>query len=152
MRKKGLAIFAVPALFLLVFSVYVAANVGKIKETTQWGATMIVKELSEKPEAYFVLENPDSYVLEAISNLGKPVYLNFFNKTQIDEMIEANGTSNIEYNGRYYGVGLLFSDPGPAMSGEFVFVLGLAWMLWGLAGFIVFVYYRRGRQRGAIGD
>lgn len=152
MRKKVLAIFAVAALVLLVFSVYVAANVGKIKETTQWGATMIVKELSEKPEAYFVLENPDSYVLEAISNLEKPVYLNFFNKTQIDEMIEAKGTSNIEYNGCYYSVGLLFSDPGPAMSEEFVFVLALAWMIWGLAGFIAIVYYRRSRQRGAIGD
>jgi hypothetical protein len=146
MRKKVLAIFGVVALVLLVFSVYVAVNVGKIKETTQWGATLVVEELSGKPEVYFVLENPDSYVLEAISNLEKPVYLNFFNKTQIDEMIEANGTSNIEYDGHYYSIGLLYSDPGPAMSGEFVSVLVLAWMLWG-AGFIAFIAIRKGRQR-----
>ena len=147
MRSKVLAIFAVVAVALLALSVYVAVNIGKIEETTEWGATLIVKELSEKPEVCFVLENPDFYVLEAISNLEKPVYLNFFNKTQIDEMIEANGTDNIEYAGHYYSVGLLFVDPGPAMSGEVVFVLVLAWMLWGLAGFIAFIAYRKGRQR-----
>jgi hypothetical protein len=147
MRKRVLIVFPIVAVALLISSVYVAVNVGKIRETTEWGATIIVEELSEKPEVYFVLENPDSYVLEAISNLKQPVYLNFFNKTQIDEMIEANGTNNIEYNNHYYSVGLLFADPGPAMGGEFVFVSVLAWMLWGLAGFIVLIAYRKGSQR-----
>ncbi len=147
MRKK-VSILAIIALILLVFSFYVAQNFGKTMETSDWGATLYVKELVEKPTTFFVLENPDSYILEAISNLEEPVYLHYFNNTQIDEMITAKGTNNIEYNNHYYHVGLFYSDPYyPIISKEYVIVLVMAWFFWGLTVFVTVAYFRVNKRK-----
>jgi len=77
--------------------------------------TIYVSKLSETPSRYFVLENPDVYVLRAMSsqdyvNIGSP------EDTQIDDLIRAKETSYLEYNGTYYVVGCLFEDkPPPAV-------------------------------------
>ncbi len=64
-------------------------------------------KLSEKPTHYFVLENPDAYLLEAMSSqnfvtIGSP------EDTQIDDLLTALATSYFEYNGDYYGAGFGF--------------------------------------------
>ena len=64
-------------------------------------------KLSEKPAHYFVLENPDVYVLEAMSSqnfvtIGSP------EDTLLDDLLTAKGTSYLEYNGNYYGAGYGF--------------------------------------------
>jgi len=48
-------------------------------------------KLNDKPSNYFVLDNPDRYVLEAISNQHSNVFdsLDF---TQIDELTDDYGT------------------------------------------------------------
>jgi len=66
-----------------------------------------VSKLGETPSRYFVLENPDVYVLKAMSsqdyvNIGSP------EDTQIDDLIRAKETSYLEYNGTYYAAGFLF--------------------------------------------
>ncbi len=148
MKNKVLVILAFVAVILLLFSFYVIVNVGKTAETTNWGATLYVKELVEKPTTFFVLENPDSYILEAISNLEEPVYLHYFNNTQIDEMITANGTNNIEYNDHYYNVALLYSDPYyPIISKEYVIVLVMAWVFWAFAVFVTVAYFRVNKRK-----
>ncbi len=64
-------------------------------------------KLSEKPTHYFVLENPDVYLLEAMSSqnfvtIGSP------EDTQIDDLLTALATSYFEYNDDYYGAGFGF--------------------------------------------
>jgi hypothetical protein len=44
------------------------------------------------------------------------VYIGSPQDTQLDELISAHETSNLEYNGTYYSVGCLFEDkPAPAI-------------------------------------
>lgn len=68
--------------------------------------------LSEKPNGYFVLEDPDAYVLEAMLsqnyvNIGSP------EDTQIDDLIRAKETSYFECNGTYYAAGFEFETKYP---------------------------------------
>lgn len=68
--------------------------------------------LSEKPNCYFVLENPDAQLRKAMAsqdyvNIGSP------EETQLDELLTALGTSYFEYNGTYYGAGCGFETKYP---------------------------------------
>jgi hypothetical protein len=69
--------------------------------------TIYASKLNEKPTHYFVLENPDVYVLEAMSSQN-PVTIGSPEDTQIDDLLTAKGTSYLEYNGNYYGAGFMF--------------------------------------------
>lgn len=72
-------------------------------------------KLSEKPSNYFILDNPDSYVLEAMSSQNY-VHIESPQDTQLNELILAHETSNLDYNGTYYSVGYLFdTNPAPAI-------------------------------------
>lgn len=71
-----------------------------------------VSQLSEKPNCYFVLENPDAHVLKAMASqdyvsIGSP------EETQIDDLIRAKETSYLEYNGTYYAAGFGFETKYP---------------------------------------
>ncbi len=70
-------------------------------------------KLDEKPQKYFILADPDSYVLEAILNPGKYVPINSPEDTQIDDMEMIYGTNNVEFNSNYYEVGLIVGDAFP---------------------------------------
>ena len=69
-------------------------------------------KLGDKPSNYFVLDNPDKYVLEAMSNQHSSTF-NSLDYTQIDELTENYGTHNIEYNGTKYAIGILYGDKFP---------------------------------------
>lgn len=74
-----------------------------------------VHKLSVEPLHYFVLENPDAYVLKAIStqnyvNVGSP------NNTQLYDLIQAHPGESIEYNGTYYSAGCLFKTDSPTLT------------------------------------
>ena len=135
--------FAVIVVILFALSAYVAINFWQGVQSDAWGATIIVREISEEPQSYFLLENPDPYVLEAILNPEKPVYINFFNKTQIDELVESYDTSNIEYDGQYYSIDLAYVDSIPDTLG--VSVLIVVWFLFGLSALIVVVSHSRAK-------
>ena len=95
----------------------VFSTVGMIEMQSIYRPSYVIyaSKLSEKPSYYFVLENPDGYVLEAMSNQNY-VYIGSPQDTQLDELISAHETSNLEYNGTYYSVGCLFEDkPAPAI-------------------------------------
>jgi hypothetical protein len=50
--------------------------------TSQFSGTAIVAiRLEQKPETYFVIEQPDSYFLGAIADEGEPVFLGLFGDT-----------------------------------------------------------------------
>src|SRR4030067_1128000 len=99
----------------------------------RYGYALEAYRLTDKPDKYFLLENPDSYVLESISNPQTLVFVNPDN-TQIDGMIQTYGTNNIEYNGNYYEIQTLYADPPP--SPALVPPLMLAWAVWGIAAIV----------------
>jgi len=70
-------------------------------------------KLDEKPLKYFVLDNPDSYVLEAMLNPRRYVSINSPEDTQIDDMEANYGTNNVEFNNSYYEVDFTVGDKFP---------------------------------------
>ena len=82
---------------------------------TRYGETYGVDatKLNEKPETYFPLDNPDSYVLEAISNPNKAVIIGKEIFSGIYEMQQTYGTKNIEFSNNYYKIQLIVGDNFP---------------------------------------
>jgi hypothetical protein len=94
------------ALFISIFGIIVMQSV------YHSSYTIYASRLIEKPSRYFVLENPDVYVLKAMSSqdfvsIGSP------EDTQIDDLINSKETSYFEYNGTYYGAGFNFETKYP---------------------------------------
>lgn len=69
-------------------------------------------KLEDKPSNYFVLNNPDRYLLDAILNEHSS-FFNSLDYTQIDELTNNHGTYNIEYNDDYYAIVMLYGDYFP---------------------------------------
>jgi hypothetical protein len=69
-------------------------------------------KLEDKPSGYSVLNNPDKYFLEAITNQHSS-FFDSLDKTQIDEVTGNYGVNVIEYNGAYYETAIMFGDNFP---------------------------------------
>ena len=82
-------------------------------------------KLSQKPDNYFVLSNPDEYVLTVLNGEETHVYVHW-NDTQIDELTKEYCTNNVEYNGSYYTIGINFVDAFPPSTFPYI-----------LAGFVI---------------
>jgi len=85
-----------------------------------FGATkhvMMAEKLSDKPEEFFVVTNPDPVLLKAISTLERVCFYSF-DETRFDELIGGEyGGANIEYQGNYYFVGIPIVEPDIFMFG-----------------------------------
>ena len=68
------------------------------------GSAISVIRLEEKPDIYFVIENPDSFFLKAVANEGEPVFLGLFGKTNIDQLTTLHNTNNVSYLGDFFAV------------------------------------------------
>ena len=68
------------------------------------------EKLTSQPENYFVAENADPILVQAISNLGKSVPLYSLNDTEIDNLINQHNTSNIEYDNNFYSLSFINVD------------------------------------------
>ena len=79
--------------------------------------------LTVKPEKYFILSNPDQYVLRAIN--GESVFVRQID-TQIYDLERQHDTSNVEYNGSYYAIWIAFVDAWPPLTLPYI-----------LAGFVI---------------
>ncbi len=77
------------------------------------GYSISAHKLNDKPENYFVLNNPDDYILEAITNGHSSVFKSL-DITQFDELYDQlsgrSGFINIEYHSSYYKIGLVAVD------------------------------------------
>lgn len=153
--KRGLIIlffFIVTAALLSVATVYVPAIVDSalIRQSEKGGMLVSAEELFEKPQTYFSLDNPDSYVLQAISNPGKFVFIGpHTNDTQIDEIIHDYGsatTINVEFNNHYYNIAKGSVTVGPPEEMVLIPILILGWILWGTS-IIATVIIRFSRKR-----
>ena len=83
------------------------------------------EKLIEKPSNYFVLDKPDRYVLEAISNQHSSIF-NSLDSTKIDELTDNHETPNIEYNGSYYGIAMSYGDSFPPFGLPILLLGGIA--------------------------
>jgi hypothetical protein len=98
-RKRIFLIFA-----LVILALTIIAFVDILVTSQSSGSAISVTKLEEKPDTYFVIEDPDSYFLKAVANEGKPVFLGLFGETSIDELITLHNTRNVSYLGDFYVV------------------------------------------------
>ncbi len=128
LSKANIALIFFTAILLL--SVY-----AQIQYQTRWSDiepsyAIDADKLTEKPVKYFVLSNPDHYVLKVIDGEESYVIVRY-DDTQIDELVIQYGTNNIEYNGSYYTIGIAFVDAFPTptlphiLAGFVVSILGI---------------------------
>jgi len=94
----------------LVISVYALNEMQSVYHPEY---ALYATKLDEKPQKYFSLDNPDSYVLEAILNPRKYVPIGSPEDTQIDDMEATYGTNNVEFDSNYYEVNLIVGDKFP---------------------------------------
>jgi hypothetical protein len=101
-------------IYLIFISVFIAltivAFVDIIVTSQSSGTAISVTKLEEKPDAYFVIEDPDSYFLKAVANEGEPVFLGLFGETNIDELITVHNSNNVSYLGDFYVVYIFSID------------------------------------------
>ena len=116
------------------------------------------ERLTEKPDTYFYLENPDVYVSQAISNPQESVIINSFEDTQIDELIEEHNTSNIQVSDSYYQIGIMYGDNFPSMTEYYLYWISLAALPLSIIASIGIVLFkaanrflRRKRQESKVG-
>ena len=107
--KANLALIFFIAIFLLSFYAQIAYQADM---QSNYFPTYYVRAdgLTVKPEKYFILSNPDQYVLRAIN--GESVFVRQTD-TQIYDLERQHDTSNVEYNGSYYAIWIAFVDAFP---------------------------------------
>ncbi|MCX8153260.1 MAG: hypothetical protein N3E52_02375 [Candidatus Bathyarchaeota archaeon] len=66
------------------------------------------ERLSQPLKAYFILENPDTVVSQAISHGNVTLYS--LEDTQIDKLINAHNTGSIKVKNSYYSVKIAVAD------------------------------------------
>ena len=111
---------------LTVIYVYVMSNSPQF----HYGPLIVAEKLSAKPEEYVVVTDPDHYLLEALSNPGRPVFVRSWKDTPMfDTLLEA-GTNNVEYNVTYYMIE--FGSLEPAFGGYWLLLL-VSWIVLGVS-------------------
>ena len=83
------------------------------------------ERLSQQPETYFILENPDAIVSQAISNPEEYVTINSLEDTQIDELIGEHNTNNVQTNDSFYQIGIVFGDSFPSLFESYLYLVSL---------------------------
>jgi hypothetical protein len=66
-----------------------------------YGMTLVAERLTEKPDDYIPLANPDPYVLQAVAHPGDEVVVGAWDNSEFDEMMSSYGTNHVEINGKY---------------------------------------------------
>jgi hypothetical protein len=69
-----------------------------------YGLTLVAERLTETPEDYIPLANPDPYVLQAVAHPGDEVVVGAWDNSEFDELVRSYGTNNVEINGEYYRI------------------------------------------------
>jgi len=115
-------------------------------ERFSYGPVLLSEKLNEKPDMYVPLSSPDPYLLQALSNPGKEVYIGSWEKTGFDEMVEAYGTNNAEFHGSYCVVHLLNADA--FAYGTYFWLLLISWSALGIS--IIAQHMRRILSRSSV--
>ena len=121
---------------LVILALTIIAFVDIMLTSQSSGAALVAFRLEERPETYFVIENPDSYFLKAIANEGEPVFLGLFDVTNIDELITIHNTGNVSYLGDFFVVSMLSVDAfsfGPYLLQAAIIGCVLLIVYWGIS-------------------
>ena len=100
------------------------------------------ERLSQQPDTYFILENPDAIVSQAISNPEEYVTINSLEDTQIDELINEHNTSNIKVNDSYYWIGIVLGDHFPSLFESHLYLISLVTLPLSIIALIVVVLFK----------
>ena len=97
----------------------------ELQSTYSSSYKIYMQKLDVKPENYFVLQNPDAYVLKAIStqnyvNVGSP------NNTQLYDLLIAHPGDYVEYNGTFYSAGYSFKTDSPPANSLLIIIAEMA--------------------------
>ena len=74
---------------------------------------MNATRLTQTPDQYVLLENPNNYVLQAINNADHSIEVKAFEDTQIYGLASSHNPLNLEYEGNYYQIGFAIADSFP---------------------------------------
>ena len=110
------------------------------------GSAISATKLEEKPEIYFVVDEPVSYFLKAITNEGEHVFLGLFGDTTIDELITLHNTSNVSYLGEFFVV-YRFSIDAFSFGPYLLQVAIVGWVLLIIYGLISKKSFKASRNR-----
>jgi hypothetical protein len=128
-------IFLISGAGLSVATIYVAINYGKANlNGGENGLTIVAEKLTEKPQTYFTLSNPDAYVSQAISNPGECIIIGDGGNSQIKKIANTHGSGsavNIEFNSHFYHIDLLSSDPPSIITLDQIMWIITGWSIWG---------------------
>ena len=126
-KANGALIFFIAVLLLSVYAQIAFKASIQSNYYPQYGIR--AESLTVKPEKYFALSNPDQYVLRAIN--GEDIIVRQTD-TEILNLERHYGTSNVEYNGSYYAIGIVFVDAFPPptlphiLAGFVISIIGIA--------------------------
>jgi len=99
------------------------------------GMGLVAEKLTEKPDVYIPLTEPDHYVLQAVSSPGEFVLVGAWGNSEFDEMVETYGTDNVEIDSNYYQIQVYSKD---SFFGGILFILSLVgWFVFGVAVLVV---------------
>jgi TM2 domain-containing membrane protein YozV len=109
------------------------------------GLGFVAEKLTEKPDVYIPLTEPDHYVLQAVSNPRELVVVGASRNSEFDEMVQTYGTDNVEIDGKYYRIQIYFIE---AIGWGTLFLLSLVgWFVFGVAVLIKGLVCLRNRAR-----
>lgn len=112
----GVKVSARAKVALIVLTlVAVSSAIALVAVPALYYPSYIVKaeRLTQKPDTFFVLENPDPMVSQAISNPQKSAEIRSLEDTQIDELIDENNNDNVQVNDSYYQIEIVCVDRFP---------------------------------------
>jgi hypothetical protein len=95
------------------------------------------ERLSQQPDTYFVLENPDAAVVQAIANPQESVTINSLEDTQLDELTNEHNTGNVLVNDRYYQIRIAIGDKFPPPFVTMLYLTSIGALPFSLAAIIV---------------
>lgn len=98
--------------------------------------------LSQQPETYFYLENPDDIVSQAISNPDGFVTIDSLEDTQIDELINEHDTGNVLVNDSYYEIGIVVGDNFPSLFESYLFLISFVTLPASVLALVVLVLFK----------
>jgi hypothetical protein len=123
-------IFIVVAVVLFVFTIVDVVALSYPKWFS-YGLVFVAEELAEKPDKYISLTEPDSYLLQAISNPGEEVVVGSWENSEFNEMVETYRTNNVEVDGEYYHIHLYSKEN--FFWGMLLLLLIVGWAALGIA-------------------
>ena len=100
------------------------------------------ERLSQQPDTYFHLENPDAVVSQAISNPEEFVTIYFLEDTQIDELIDEHNTNNVQVNDSFYQIGIVFGDNFPSLFESYLYLISLVTLPVSIVALIAMVLFK----------